>query len=148
MARLRKQAQDEVYSFAILVIGIIVIGFILLVMIRIQRGLLGFILAGAAILFLVYWLREIRRTIQREMMPPIASKQKTWVYDIIDRQDGITVVAEVPGPEDKVKVELFERTLKIQGGQAFTRELNLPKDAEIVESHYVNGVLNIRLRKI
>ena len=81
------------------------------------------------------------------MIPAIASK-KMWVYDIIDSQDGITFVAEVPGPEDQVRVELIDRTLKIQGGQEFAREVRLPKAAEIIESRYVNGVLNVRLKKI
>jgi HSP20 family protein len=148
MGKSSKQTRDEIYRYIILAIGIIAIVFIVAIIIRIQRGLLGFILSGVAVLLLAYWLREILRTIRKEMSPPFASTQKTWVYDIIDSRDSITFVAEVPGPENQVRVELIERTLKIRGGQEFVKEVMLPEASDIVESHYVNGVLNVRLKKV
>ncbi|MEM4297739.1 MAG: Hsp20/alpha crystallin family protein [Nitrososphaerota archaeon] len=147
MSGTKRRFDEELYSLGLLVIGILVISAVLMILVRIQRGLLGFVLAGITILLIAYWLNEIRKTIKSEMTPSIA-KSKKWVYDIIDEQDSITFVAEVPGPEDQIKVELQERTLKICGGQEFVREVKLPKPAEIIESKYLNGVLNIRLRKV
>jgi len=37
--------------------------------------------------------------------------------------------------------------VKIYGGQDFAKEVKLPKDCEIVQSSYINGVLNVKLRK-
>ena len=147
MPKTKKQLDEEMYGLALLVISILVISAALMVIIRIQRGLLGFVLAGVTVLLIAYWLNEIRKTIRSEMTPSIA-KSKKWVYDIIDGRDGITFVAEVPGPEDQIRVELKERTLRIRGGQEFVKEVKLPRLAEIVESSYINGILNIRLRKI
>ncbi len=113
-----------------------------------ERGLLGFVLAGLAVVLLIYWLKELRVVIRKDAQLPLVAKQKHWMYDIIDHPEGFTFVAEVPGPEDKVSVEVTEKTLKIKSGSSFRREVKLPNPAVIVDSKYVNGVLNIRLKKV
>ncbi|MFH1328579.1 MAG: hypothetical protein ABIH76_07060 [Candidatus Bathyarchaeota archaeon] len=149
MSKNRGKLPADTASFAILAIGIIFITIVLTLIVRVQRGLLGIILAGLAVVLLVYWLREIRKTVNKEWLgaePP--SKSQDWAYDIIDGKDDLTVVAEVPGPEDQVKVDLTGQTLEVKGGQNFKKTMKIPKNAGIIKVSYVNRVLNIKLRKL
>ncbi|MEM4297713.1 MAG: hypothetical protein QW815_05035, partial [Nitrososphaerota archaeon] len=61
--------------------------------------------------------------------------------------DLIDLTAQVPGPENKVKVELFGRRLVLKGGMGFQRTVKLPFEAILKELRYVNGTLNARLEK-
>jgi HSP20 family molecular chaperone IbpA len=58
------------------------------------------------------------------------------------------LVAEVPGPQEQVKIEVLERKIKIIGGKDFSREVNLSKKVELLNSSYINGMLNITLKKV
>lgn len=55
------------------------------------------------------------------------------------------VTAQVPGPETKVRVELFGKKLVLIGGMGFRRTVKLPFEAMLREIRYVNGILNARL---
>jgi len=142
----REEYRDETLKLSTITLALIAIALVLLATIRLQRGLIGFILAGLAIALVIYWIKELYTAAKKEMTPTIA-KHKKWFYDIIDEKENIIIVAEVPGPEEMVKAEVVGRTVKIYGGQDFTKELKLPKDCEIVQSSYINGVLNVKLRK-
>ncbi len=133
-------------SLAILLIGIVVIGIILMLIVRVQRGLLGFILAGLAVILLVYWLREFRRTVKKELMPEVPSKRAEWTYELIEDKDEVTIVAEVPGPENQVEVEIINNTLEIKSTN-FQKAIIFPHDVSIISKSYVNGILNVKLRK-
>jgi len=139
---------EEMLSFALLIIGIVVIGVILILIVRVQRGWLGVILAGLAAVLLAYWLKETRKTIREELAPTSYIKSKKWIHEVIDAEAEVTVVAEVPGPEEKVKVKLMGNTLEISGGHNYEKIIELPGRAEIVKTTYVNNVLNVRLRKL
>lgn len=142
-----RRAKDmaEVASMAIFILGLFLIGILLLFLIRVQRGLLGLILAGLAAALTVYWLTEIRRMVKggSESKPP----SKKWTYDIIEGKEAVTVVAEVPGPAENVKVELRGGSLTILGGESFKKKVSVSKDLRLGDSSYVNGVLNVRLKK-
>ena len=142
----REEYRDETLKLSTITLALIAIALVLLATIRLQRGLIGFILAGLAIALVIYWIKELYTAAKKEMTPTIA-KHKKWFYDIIDEKENIIIVAEVPGPEEMVKAEVVGRTVKIYGGQDFAKELKLPKDCEIVQSSYINGVLNVKLRK-
>ncbi len=142
----REEYRDEALKLSTITLALIAIALVLLATIRLQRGLIGFILAGLAISLVIYWIKELYTAAKKEMTPAIA-KHKKWFYDIIDEKENIIIVAEVPGPEEMVKAEVVGRTVKIYGGQDFTKEVKLPKDCEIVQSSYINGVLNVKLRK-
>jgi HSP20 family molecular chaperone IbpA len=141
-----EEYRDETVKLSIIVLALVGIALILLATIRLQRGLIGFILAGLAIALLIYWIKELYTSAKKEMTPAVA-KHKKWFCDIIDEKENIIIVAEVPGPEEMVKAEVIGRTVKIYGGHDFTKEVKLPKDCELVESSYINGVLNVKLRK-
>ncbi len=143
----RRRKDDEQVKLGLIVLAIVAITLILLTMMRIQRGLIGFILGGLAVALAIYWIRELYYTVKKEMLPTVA-KPKKWLYDIIDEKDNITIVAEVPGPEEHVKVEVMEKIIKIYGGGDFTKEVRIPRYCELIQSSYINGILNVKLKKI
>lgn len=138
----------NVASFAILIFGLILIGIIMMLIVRTQRGLLGFILAGLAAGLLVYWLREARRAVRKEFRPKGQQQAEQWTYDIIGEGDQSTLVAKVPGPESKVKVKLSGQSIEIRGGDGFKQVVHLPSRMEVTHTTYVNGVLQVKLRKL
>ncbi len=140
-----RESMDLLMSM-ITVLGLILIGVMLMFLIRIQRGLLGFLLSTLAALLLFYWLREFKRTVKEELKRKTAV-ETDWVYDIVDHGKELLIVAEVPGPKEKVKVKLAHKTLKIFGGQGFKKTVKLSKDAEIKEAIYRNNVLQVKLIK-
>lgn len=149
MARIqRSQKYDtmEFLSLFVMLLGIVVVGVVLMVILRVQRGLIGLILGGAAVVLLAYWLREVRRLIRTER-PRLPAKPAGWSYDLIEQGEEYVIVAEVPGPSDQVNVELIGQKLDVKGGNGFQKEILLPEVAEVVKMTYNNGVLNLRLRK-
>ncbi|MGQ9469070.1 MAG: hypothetical protein ACUVTD_04505 [Nitrososphaerales archaeon] len=133
-------------SLAILLIGIVVISLILMLIVRVQRGLLGLVLAGLAVVLLVYWLREFRRAVKKELVPEIPLKKAEWTHELIEDKDEIIFLAEVPGPEDQIKVEITDSTLEVKSIN-FQKVVKLPHKVSIFSKSYVNGVLNVRLKK-
>lgn len=144
--RLELNSTDTI-AFAILIVGIVVIGIILTLVFRAQRGLLGVALAGLAVVLLAYWLKEIRETLKKEWGPVKPPKEVGWAPEIIKTKDEIVIVAEVPGPEERVKANLRYRTLEIVGGRTFRKTMELQEDFERPQATYKNGVLSIRLTK-
>ncbi|MEM3063523.1 MAG: hypothetical protein QW303_08285, partial [Nitrososphaerota archaeon] len=74
------------------------------------------------------------------------SKTK-WIYDVIDYGTEITIIAEVPGPENKVKVNLIDHDLEIFGGQGFRKLVKVYEEVEIMETIYRNGILQVKLKR-
>lgn len=109
-------------------------------------------LVGASGL-MIYWVREIRKMAKTEdqrLMMARENDQKDWVYDLIKNNEETVFVAEVPGPEDQIKVKLTEGFLKIRGGQNFTKDvpLDLAQNMRISDYKYRNGVLTVRIQKM
>ncbi|MCL5317852.1 MAG: Hsp20/alpha crystallin family protein [Thaumarchaeota archaeon] len=135
----------DVVSMFILVAGVFLVGVLLLFLVKVQRGLLGLILAGLAAALVVYWLREIRQMMKKELGPGQTAKK--WNYDILEGKDNVTFVAEVPGPIEDIKVELRDGSLTIFGGDGFKKKVSIPKGLSLIDISYVNGVLNVRLSR-
>lgn len=109
-------------------------------LVRVQTGLLGLVLGGLAAALAVYWFIALKKSL----------KTSSWDDYLLElRQDGdiLDVTAQVPGPENKVKVELFGRKLILEGGMGFRRTVKLPFEAIVRELRYVNGILTARLVK-
>ena len=86
-------------------------------------------------------------------LEPGAAEVREPLVDIFENENEITVIAELPGVEEKdIKTEVAERTLKIS---AQTKERKYSKKVELpaavtgeLESTYKNGVLEVRLKKV
>ncbi|MFA5772551.1 MAG: Hsp20/alpha crystallin family protein [Thermoplasmata archaeon] len=70
------------------------------------------------------------------------------LVDIFDEKESITVIAEMPGVNEKeIETTLEKNTLKISGGK-YSKELKLPSTPEkIVEKTYKNGILEVKMKK-
>jgi HSP20 family protein len=112
----------------------------------------SFILITIAAGFVVYWVRELRKISRSEDQKrmPREVEQKDWVYDLIESNDGMVFVAEVPGPEDQINVRLASGILRIKGGQNFSKDVQLELTTEmgISDYKYRNGVLTIKIQKV
>lgn len=127
-------------------IGLIVVGVILTLLVRFQRGLLGIVLGGLAVALVIYWVLEIRKTMKTEFkVREIEARE--WSPDIIENKDEIVVVGKVPGPREKIKVLLEENFLEVKGGLGFRKVVKLPSKIVSFNSSYNNGVLEVRLKK-
>lgn len=144
--RVRGNYINDIASMFVLVTGVFLIGVLLLFLIRVQRGLLGLILAGLAAALVIYWMREIRQMVKGEF--EAAPPAKKWTYDIIEGNDLVTFVAEVPGPTEEVKVELRDKSLAVFGGEGFKKKVAVPKGLILDDTSYVNGILNVRLNRL
>lgn len=133
-------------SLILLIIGILVIGTIMLLMIRTQRGLLGLVLAGLTAALVVYWLREGRKTVMKELKAK--GEVEPWTYDIIEEGEEGRLVAKVPGPEGRVKVKASGQALEIKGGNNFRQIVSLARRIEILGTTYINGVLQVKFKKL
>lgn len=90
-------------------------------------------------------------TIRPTLKPGVAEVREPLV-DVFENEEEITVVAELPGVEDKdIKTDVKERTLRIYaetGERKYSKEVELPAAVtDEIESSYKNGVLEIRLKK-
>jgi len=125
---------------------------LLVFFLRVSRGLLGIVLAGLAVVLILYWIRELRRTVKQEWhsIPrpaPITTYRDTWDYELVDNGNTITLVAVVPGPASEVKARIEGHVLAIQGGSGFRKLVKLPTRLSIRAISYVNGVLNVKLQR-
>ena len=123
------------YLIVALVI-VAVFGFIM----RFSTGLLGIILGALAAGLTIYWMMEINKSLKRDGW-------KDFLLEIREEGDVIDLTAQVPGPENKVKVELLGRRLVLKGGMGFQRTVKLPFEAILKELKYVNGILSAKLEK-
>jgi len=143
----KKVNYDQILNSALPVAGIVMLGTIVVVVTRFQGGLLAFVLSALAGGLLIFWLFELKRTF-RQNTNPFDNQRRKWSYDLISSSDEITFVAEVPGPDTNVSVELKKGKLKLKSSGDFAKEIELADPVEIVGSTYVNGILNVKLRKI
>ena len=62
-------------------------------------------------------------------------------------KDEVTLVADVPGPKEEIKVQLDGEKLEIRGGNNFFKTVTLPKILNILNTNYLNGVLEVKLKR-
>ncbi|WP_455368711.1 Hsp20/alpha crystallin family protein [[Eubacterium] cellulosolvens] len=142
----RGREVSDAINIITIFIGIIVVGVILTLLVRFQRGLLGVVLGGLAVALVIYWILEIRKTMKTEFkVKEIESGE--WTPDIIENKDEIVIVGKVPGPREKIKVLLEENFLEVKGGLGFRKVVKLPSKIVSFNTSYTNGVLEVRLKK-
>ena len=146
--RSRGSNNAEWISFVSIIVGLIFAGIVIILLAKFQRGMIGIVLAIAASLLLLYWIKVFRRTVRNSLGISSPPSKKELMFDIINESTSITVVAEVPGPEDNVKVDVNELTLNITGGMNFKKSLKMETRTEINSVTYVNGVLTVKLKKL
>ncbi len=75
-------------------------------------------------------------------------KEREPLIDVIDKGKTITVLAELPGVEEKlIKVNIKGKDLTISVPKKFRKNLKLKANAKLVKKHYKNGVLELTLEK-
>ncbi len=71
--------------------------------------------------------------------------------DIFEEADGIVVIVELPGIEEKdISYEIKDNTLllnAISEGRKYTKEVLLPCKASLLKTTYKNGILRLTLKK-
>lgn len=91
-------------------------------------------------------MREIRMMILRK--PKSKSPSRKWTYDIIEDESVVTIVAEIPGPTECVKVEYKGNLLTLFGGERFKKKVSVQKGLSLSATSYINGILNVKLSKV
>ena len=96
-------------------------------------------------------MNKTEKSTKMTQKPKFTAKEqetKNWIYDLIKGDDETVFVAEVPGPEDKIAVRLIYGVLYIRGSQGFSKEVQIegPKEMEIGDFKYRNGVLTLRIK--
>ena len=116
---------------------------------HISQGYSGFILVSIASVLMIYWVRQLRRTIKDEESYALSGEleQKDWVYDLMRNKNEMVFVAEVPGPEEQIDVRLTVGTLHVKSGQNFDKSipLDLNEEMNISDLKYRNGILTIKI---
>ena len=90
-------------------------------------------------------------TIKPTLKPGVAEVREPLV-DVFENEKEITVIAELPGVEEKdIRTEVEERNLKISAetkDRKYSKEVELPAAVTgELESTYKNGVLEVKLKK-
>jgi len=123
------------FSYLLLILAVAaVLAFVL----RLQTGLLGLVLGGLGVLLAFYWFKALSKSLS-------TSHWDEYLLEIRNEGDFLDLTAQVPGPENKVRLELLGRTVVLRGGMGFKRTVKLPYEAILRELRYVNGILNAKL---
>ena len=84
---------------------------------------------------------------EEELIKPIREP----LVDVIEDEDKITVIAELPGVEkDEIDIRGTSKTLEIKAADQYYKKIDLPSevDPNNAKSTYKNGILEIILPKI
>tara|TARA_Y100000815_G_C13032583_1_gene383691 strand:+ start:108 stop:554 length:447 start_codon:yes stop_codon:yes gene_type:complete len=139
---------SKLISLIMLMGTILILGFIILLISRFQRGIIGIVLVIIAILFFVYWIKEFRKTISKSLNLPIQPIKKEFIFDLIEDKDITTIIADVPGPKPQIKVDIKDTSLHIIGGMNFKKEIDIGNNKEIINIKYINGTLTVKLKTL
>ena len=140
-----RKTDNNLNSIVMMIVGGSAVLALILLLSRF-RGVVGLLFGGLAALLLIYWLRELRHNINLERIRPL-SRSSNWSYDVIEYPEEVSIVAEVPGPAEKVSARLEAGNLQIAGGNDFLRNIVVTDAVSVLRTTYVNGVLNVRLKK-
>lgn len=139
--KVAKEQRSSEVKYLVTVLLIVVMVSLLILTIRIQRGVLGIMLMVLAALIFFYWFKEVRKLLRK-------SERKEFIYEVIEEDGSVTVIAQVPGPEWSVKALSLGRKIIIEGGGGFKKTLILRSKVKLVTSIYKNGILTIKLEKL
>ena len=144
------QPTEKSLNYVIPIILLVFFGLVYAMSLRGDNGFVSFILIGIALITIFYWTKIIKKMVITQKPKFTAREQETknWVYDLIKGDNETVFVAEVPGPEDKIAVRLIDGVLYIRGSQGFSKEVQIegPKEMEIGDFKYRNGVLTLRIK--
>jgi HSP20 family protein len=139
-------------DFFIPLLALMFLGAMYIMITRIDQGYSGFLLVSVASVFLIYWVREVKRSAKDEDLKRTAKDidTKKWDYDLIKNKNEMVFVAEVPGPEEQIDVKLTTGTLHVKSGQKFAKDIPLDQNEEmnISDFKYRNGILTIKINKV
>lgn len=144
-------SNEQSMNYVIPIVVLMFIGAIYAMTLRADAGFSGFILIGAAVATMFYWVRVLKRMAKDQAPAYTQAREqetKNWLYDLIKGEGEFVFVAEVPGPEDKIAVRLIEGILYIRGTAGFAKEVPIEgaKEMQIVDFKYRNGVLTLRIK--
>lgn len=148
-----RYSNDKSFDFIIPLMVLLFLGVVYMLSLRSSQGYVSFILIGVAAVFMVYWVRVLKKMTVENSTPQYTPKEadtKNWVYDLIKGEKEIIFVAEVPGPEDQVTVRLIDGILYVRGSAHFSKEIPIETtpDMGIHDFKYRNGVLTLRIKKL
>lgn len=139
-------------DFFVPLVCLLFLGVMYILITHMSQGYSGFILVSVASALMIYWVRELKRTVKDEesYLSSGEIEQKNWVYDLMKSKDEMVFVAEVPGPEDQIDVKLTIGTLHVKSGQNFEKSipLDLNEEMDISDFKYKNGILTIKINKV
>ena len=133
------RAQESRLLVTVLLVVIMLAAALLLL--RVQRGFAGLALALFTAFLFVYWFRELKKMVKKEVFGD-------FIFEVRDEGDHFSIVAQVPGPEDEVSVEVSGKKVRIKGGRGFKRTLMLSSKATLLDKTYINGVLTVKMQKL
>jgi len=142
-------SNEKSLNFVIPIVVLLFIGIVYLMSQKADGSFVSFILIGVATITTIYWVRVIKKML-KNVKPKYTAREaeaKNWVYDLIRGDDELVFVAEVPGPEDKIMVRLFDGILYIRGSGGFSKEVPIEgsQEMKITDFKYRNGVLTLRI---
>lgn len=140
------EAKDLLQLLLLVAVFVIAVATLTL-LVRGQRGLMGVLLAIAALALLAYWANEIRAALKGGAGGVPKGIEEEWIYDIIRRGKELLFIAEVPGPEEEVRISVSGRAIEVFGGGGFHRVVKLPKPMRLSDFSYLNGVLKAKLEE-
>lgn len=114
---------------------------------RVQRGYSAIILSISAILLFIYWTNEIKKNIRTIPNLGVLKNQKKFQYEFISNNDEILFIATIPEVHANISSSINNNTLHLKSKSGFNEKIKLSDDLIILDSHFVNGILNIRLKK-
>ncbi|PUA34195.1 MAG: hypothetical protein B9J98_00975 [Candidatus Terraquivivens tikiterensis] len=114
---------------------------VVMLALRLQRGFIGILLVAVTAFVFFYWIREVRKMLR-------ASRLRDFIYEVVDEGDFISIIAQVPGPEDAVNVLTLGKRIVIKGGGGFKKTLVLSHRVTLMQKSYKNGVLTVRMQKL
>ncbi len=94
--------------------------------------------------------------VKRVRGKPMISEEREPLVDVFEKDDEITVIAEIPGVEkDKIKIQISDDKRKLiirasDTNRKYYKEVELPAevDPKSAKASYKNGVLEVKLKKI
>lgn len=130
-----------------LFIGLLFLLGLIFMITRVQRGYSAIILSISAILLFIYWANEIKKNIHTIPDLGVLKTQKKFQYEFISNDDEILFIATIPGVHENISSSINGNTLHLKSKYGLNEKIKLSDDLVIIDSNFVNGILNINLKK-
>ncbi len=77
----------------------------------------------------------------------VLNKQKKFGYEFISNNDEILFIANIPGDHETISSSITGNALFLKSKSGLNEKINLSQTLIILDSNFVNGILNIKLKK-